>query len=202
MNEALGRTIHDNSIPEVPESASAEIMSDYLKDWKITPGTYKAATIEAQRQRVASIEGQNPTGLWPLELTMYTLELAGKIKPREELEVLIDEIARGELDDKAAKKASRALQIARLAQHRAEEATRLAAGYEYQELTRVRELTKDFTASNTAVLEALTKLYDRDLISATIFRATEAVIRVMIAKQKGSDADLPESTPTVKVVQL
>ena len=170
---------------------------DILKIRPITGGRYRPARVEIQRARIEEIEKSNPPAVQLIEYAMYALEMAGKIRPRYELE----KTEPAEFSEAQAQKIAEEEAIAHRMQYKVEDAYGIALAYDYVDLETLRKLTGEHTEDNTAALKAVGMLDRKSLIGPGRKRATEAIIRVMIADQNGMADQLPQPKPTIEPVQ-
>jgi hypothetical protein len=181
----------------MPFEGYQEEIPDILKVRPITGGRYQPARVEVQRARIEEIEKTNPPGMQFIELAMYALEMAGKIRPRYDIETAEPAV----LSEAEARKTLEEEQIAHRMQYKVEEASAIAATYSYGELEQLRALTADQTEDNTAALKAIGMLDRKSLIGPGTKRATESILRVMIADQRDMADQLPVPRPAIEPVQ-
>ena len=186
---------------EAPERSSYQPeLFDY---WQVTKGKYRPP----DEARIKQIEKYNDSPqIRIIELTMYCLELADKVRPQDSAEdsinlAYIEELV-GDSDRLEAfynslspkqrqelmavideMKQEEALTDA--VQKKVESAYELCAPYSYPQQDELRQMTSRYNSKNVAALRGIESMGKRHLIGPVTRRLLESIIRTLILEQEG-----------------
>lgn len=199
---------------ELPFSQEDAELYDRL-NWTIKGGTYKAESPEEQAERIKQIEAALAGGLAPIEITIYAMEMGGKIRNREQALRLYENLENlDENDVKGRKKLLDDERRAQLVQTKIKDIwQRYASGYDVIEVLQLRDLTSSHGVKTgvrddgvvvkaNGPLRAIHALRETNsVIGQQTARKCEAIIRTMIAIEEGNEDKLPKPQSPLYSVQ-